>query len=502
MYQQITVETPSPQVAAQEEKRTLVRDIMGGTNTMRAGGETWLPKHPAEGSAVYRSRLKKTFLDNFVDLAITKAVGKLFSKPIQRTDILPEIEPLLENIDRQGSALDPFVMDVARQAFQDGISFVMVDMPQVGVDVRTLADEKRLGIRPYAIHIRPQDILETLSEMIAGVETLTRVRIKECVSVPAAGSWRYEEIEQVRVWYRDEIYDVNTKQSRVIVRWEVWREVEDINDADKFALVDEGTTAFNRIQLIPFYTNRTGYMAGEPPFQNIAESTLEHWQWKSEHAHALTMCCFGMLTATGVSPEDQIEVGPAKVLRAADPAAQFGYTETTGVGVTLAANALKEIEARIETAGVNLRVERAGGVTATAAAIDSEDTSAGLKAIAHGFSDSIGLMLQYFAEIMGLDADNAGTVAVNTDFGAAKGTLGGLPEITKGRALGDISRRAWINTMKWRGELDPDFDIEANEDELDQESPALASFPAQANKDLGNMSISATADMPIDSDGR
>ena len=136
-------------------------------------------------------------------------------------------------------------------------------------------------------------------------------------------------------------------------------------------MCDEGMTSFKSIYLVPFYTNRTGFMRGEPPFQNIAESNLEHWQTKSEYKHALSMQCFGMLTATGVSEESTIEVGPAKVLRSSSPEAKFGYAETTGTGVTLSADALKAIESRIETAGVNLRVENAGNVAATAAAIDS-----------------------------------------------------------------------------------------------------------------------------------
>jgi hypothetical protein len=261
---------------------------------------------------------------------------------------------------------------------------------------------------------------------------------------------------------------------RTVVRWELHRQ----NEKKEWYVYEEGLTSFRRIYLVPFYTNRVGFMEGEPPFQNIAESNLEHWQWKSEHAHALTMCCFGMLTATGVQAEDQIEIGPAKVLRASDPAAKFGYTETTGVGVTLAATTLQAIESRIETAGVNLRIEQAGKVTATAAAIDSEDTNAGLKAVAGGFSDSIEQLFQFFAEMMGGDAANAGEAHVNDDFASRKGTDAGLVELGKMRALGDISRESYLRELIRRDELAVDFDIEANLEEINSEGPVLASFTA------------------------
>lgn len=459
------VSTQSPRIAYLEQQRQLVRTIMGGTFAMREAGKTYLPQHPAESDGVYKTRLEKTFLDNFVDLAITKATGKIFSKSIKTENIPSQIEDLLTNIDRQGRALDPFIMDVAKQAFEDGISFVMADMPPAD-GITTLADEKAAGVRPYAIHIKPQDILETVSEMIGGVETLTRVRIREVIQEP--DGWDYVTIEQIRVWYRDTVVEDNGT-ARMIVRWELYRQS---GAEKKWELQDQGSTTFKSIYLVPFYTNRTGYMEGLPPFQNIAESTLEHWQWKSEHAHALSMQCFGMLTAVGVSEDSDIQVGPAKVLRSSNPEAKFAYTETTGTGVTLAADTLKAIESRIETAGVNLRVENAGQVTATAAAIDSEDTTAGLKAVANGFSDSIELLISYFAEMMGIDAGSV-SAECNTDFGAAKGTQAGLQELSKGRALGDLSRRAWIDQLKWRGEIDPKFDTELNDEEIQAEGPAL-----------------------------
>ena len=461
--QKADVSTPSPRVAELESKRELVRTIMGGTFAMREAGKKYLPQHPAESDGVYKTRLEKTFLDNFVDIAIAKVSGKLFAKPVQIKDSPTLLEPLLENIDRQGRALDPFVMDVAKQAFIDGISFVMADMPKTD-GIRTRAEELSAGVRPYAIHIKPESILETVSEMIAGIETLTRVRIKE-VSLQPDG-WEYVAVEQIRVWYRE---------PTGLVRWELYRQ----NAKGEWSLFEEGATTFKGIYLVPFYTNRAGFMEGFPPFQNIAESNLEHWQWKSEHAHALSMQCFGMLTAVGVDDQSEIQVGPAKVLRSSNPDAKFAYTETTGTGVTLAADTLKAIESRIETAGVNLRVENAGQVTATAAAIDSEDTHAGLKAVAIGFSDSIELLFSYFAEIMGIE--DTAEVAVNTDFGAAKGTQAGLTELTKGRALGDISRRAWIDQLKWRGEIDPEFDADLNEEELSAEGPALSTMGGTSN---------------------
>lgn len=459
MQQKATVADASPAIAELHSKRQLITAIMQGSDALR--NKTFLPKYPAELDADYAARCERTFLDNFVGMAIDKATGKIFAKEIKTENVPTEIENLIENIDRQGRALSPFMMDVANMAFQDGISYVMADMPRTE-GVVTLADEKASGARPYAIHVKPSQVLEVLSEMINGVATLTRVRIKEQLSLPITGEWGYSEIEQVRVWVRE---------STGLVRWELHRE----DDKGKWNKVDEGNTTFKSIYIVPFYTNRTGFMLGAPPFQNIAESTLEHFQLKSDYQAALEMCNFGMYWATGVPDDFKMKVGPRQSLTATDPGAKFGIMETSGEAVTLSLNAIKAVESRIESAGVNLRVENAGEVTATAAAIDSEDTDAGLKATAQGFGDSCELLFQYFAEMQNGDVSNAGECSFNDDFGQRHGSDAGIQSLDKSRALGDISRKQHNEEMKWRGERRPDFDSDVNDEELSQEMPDLSS---------------------------
>jgi len=57
------------------------------------------------------------------------------------------------------------------------------------------------------------------------------------------------------------------------------------------------------------------------------------------------------------------------------------YLEHTGAGIKAGFDDLAAIEKRMEQASMTVRVENAGRVTATAAAINSEDANAGLKAI-------------------------------------------------------------------------------------------------------------------------
>ena len=62
-----------------------------------------------------------------------------------------------------------------------GMSHVLVDYPVTAGRVRTLADEKAMGARPYLIHIKANQILGWRSSVQNGGEVLTQLRILENV---------------------------------------------------------------------------------------------------------------------------------------------------------------------------------------------------------------------------------------------------------------------------------------------------------------------------------
>ena len=465
MKEKATVESRSPRMHCLEERRTLCRDIYGGTDAMIKAGRRHLPQHLAESETAYNQRLQATVLSNFVQQAVSKAVGKIFSKPITLRDNVPAaIRDACENIDRQGRALDPFLMDVATSAFIDGVSYILADFP-MALGVVTLADELALKARPYALHVKARDLLEILTEQRGGETVITRVRISEEFCRPIPGGWEYEEVEQVRLF----------RLVGDVVTWEVWREAaeERPGAAAVWTIVEQGITSFSRIPLIPLYTNRIGYMEGTPPFQNVAELNLRHWRLTSEQTFTCSMQSFAMLGGSGVSADSVIEVGPCKKLFSKSPDSKFYYVEPTGKGAEIGRSELKAIEQAIETVGAMLRVERAGQVTATAAAIDTEETNATLKAVALGIKDSVEELFQHFARILGLGEDAGGEVVVNTDFGAPRGTDAGLNTLASLNMAGKLSDLRMLAELQYRGELSPDFDHDKNHDELAVEADAM-----------------------------
>jgi len=466
--QKIDVSTPSPVYIELEERRALTRDLLGGTPAMKRAGRKWLPEHPGEiGGGNYNLRLAGNVLTPFTAQAIDKANGKLFAKQITLTDVPPQIAALMEDFDLQGRDFNAFAMDATRSAWADGVTYILADEQKPDKKIVTAADRTAANLRPYAVHIKACCLLDpVVSEMIGGKRTITRIRIKECTQVPD-GKWGYREQERIRVLER-------WPDGSII--YQIWEEQETANGKE-WVMIEEDITAMKQIYLIALYTNRTGFMIGEPAFQATAELNLAHWRVTSELQNTVTMSCFEMLAATGVTKEDWSgDVGPNKIARCVAPDGKFYWLSPSGSGAKIASDYLKDIEARIESAGASLRVERAGNVTATAAAIDSEEGCAGLKAVAECNSDALELLLQYFAEMLGLDTKKAGSVAINTDFGAAKGSDAGLTSLDKALALGKLSEESYFEIMGWRGETPSDFDIELNRERLAAEGPSLGTL--------------------------
>lgn len=442
------VAKPSSRYLALEALRALPRALMGGTDSMRAAGVTYLPRHAAESDESYRMRLEGTTLYNGYEQTITAQTGKLFGKPVVLDDdVSPELETLAENIDGQGRALTPFAFDLMKEAMVDGISFIYVDMPQV-VEGATMADQRLFGARPYWVILCASQIIGWRSENVNGSQQLTQLRIKE-ETVEPDGEFGDKVVQRIRVLRPG--------------AWDLYEQRGSNANTSVWVLVQSGVSSLDYIPVVPVYTNRVSFFEGEPPLRTLAELNREHWQSSSEQRYALTFSRFAMLKVTGVDDSTKdVVIGPNKSLRL--PAgADAAFIEHNGAGVGAGLEDLKAIESRMASAGMQLRVEQAGQVTATAAAIDSMETNAGLRAVAHGFQDALEQALQMTADYLGIT--NGGSVTVYDDFARAP-PQGSVAELTTLSATGKISLPTLWDELKRRHVLADDFDPEVEMERL------------------------------------
>lgn len=439
----------SPAVEAMIAKAAKIRTLVAGTSAMRAAGATYLPRFAAESVDSHRARIQRSVLFNGTAKCVADLVGRVFAKPIVLQDDVPEaLRPYAEDIDRAGTHLN----EIARHAFDDalipGIGFFVVDAPIAPEGARTRADTLAAGVRPYLLYFPLESVLGWKSERIAGVETLTQFRFFETVSEPD-GEFGEKVIQQIRVLEP--------------TQWRTFRK----SDKGEWLQHDVGANPIGKVCVAPIYLNRTGFMTGAPPLEDLADLNIAHYQSDSDQRNILHVMRVPILFGAGFEEKDQVEVGASTMVRTSNPNATLRYVEHNGAAVTAGANDIKDLEARMQNFGLQLLVQRPGPQSATGEIRDATKEASQLAAMASALQDALEFAFGFMAEFEGLGREAGGSVIVNREF--SLGTIGDLQLMVTAAGNGQLSRETLWAELKRRGALSDDFDAETEAFRLEAE---------------------------------
>lgn len=420
---------PSAAYTRMSGKWELPRALMGGTPAMRMLAYKFLPRHPAESGRHWHARLQRSVLRNFFRRTVQSLTGKVFARPLTLgEDVPPRLRELMEDIDLTGRNLHVFARDVFADALVHGLSHILVDYPRIAPG-QTLADERALGARPYAVHVKADQVIGWRVEDGSGRPRLTQLRLRESV-VEGDGAFGEQTVERIRVLEPG--------------AWTLWQQDPD----GDWAVVDRGRTSLEEIPLVTVYTGRVGMLEAEPPLEDLAWLNLEHWQVRSDQRNALNVTSFPILAAAGWTKDDgQVEFGPNKFLTTADPAGKFYYVESGGAHLAAGRAELEALEEAMRLFG--LQFETRATPTATGRRIDAAEGAAPLQAWALGLADAVEQMLVYFARWEGLE--DGGSVSLGGDLVPLD--TGELEALVRARATGDLGRTAFLGELKRRGVL-------------------------------------------------
>lgn len=446
--QQKTVATPSAEYTGAAALWALPRALMGGTRAMRAAGRAYLPKEDGESDPNYLSRLNRSTLFNGFRKTVKDMTGKVFARPIALGDDLPEkLKGYAENIDLAGRNLNVFAYDVFADALQAGISFILTEMPPVQPNA-TREDDIRSGRRPYLVHIRAEELIGWKSDLVAGQETLTQVRIAECVTEPDPDNpFEEREVRQIRVIERG--------------AWSVYRQASD--EPTKWTLFDEGPNSLTDIALAPVYLNRTGFMLGAPPLEDLADLNVSHWQSQSDQRNILHVARVPILFGSGFEATATLAIGAGTMARSTNPAAKLQFVEHSGAAIGAGRDDLKDLELQMQAMGLQLLMPKPGQ-TATGEIRDDVKENSPLAMMAKALEDALEQSFGFMAAYIGLGQDAGGSLDVNTDFGIAAHTTADLPVLLQAAEKRMIGPDTFIKELKRRlvlaDELDPEKEAE------------------------------------------
>lgn len=456
--------TTSAAYDAMVPRWALIEALLGGTESMRAAGQNYLPQHSEETDANYAERLAVATLLNITEQTLDTLASKPFTEPMKLDEVPKQIEDLLDDIDLQGNDLNTFCRKWFREGMAKTFAHVLVDMPRVvpraDGQPRTVEDDRKENIRPYWIAIKPEQVLFAMSEIIAGEEVLKHVRILECNKV------------------RDGFSEVFQRQIRILEpgHVEIWKpKPRKVNQKEEWYKAEEWETALDYIPLRTFYADREDFMYGKPPLLDLAYMNVAHWQSTADQRHILKVTRFPILACSGDDgSEAPITIGPNKVLYTSEATGKFYYVEHTGAAIEAGNKDLEDLERQMSGYGAEFLEEDPGNPTATAKAIDTAESASSLSSMAMRFEDAVAGALSMTADWLKIDNTKAGTVEVVKDYTPEMADLPGLDALDKARTRRDISREAYLNGLIKRGVLPEDFDMEADQALIQDEADSLA----------------------------
>ncbi len=429
--------------------------VMDGVEGMKDRGTEFLPMFRGEDTDDYKFRQTcAKFTNVYADIVETLA-GKPFEQSVQLVKdivsddsdadettelVIPkEIYEFCEDVDGSGNNLTVFASQTFLQGINNAIDWILVDYPTRDPAVRTLADLKRSGTRPYWSHILARNILSVKSEMVGGVETLTYVKIFE-----PGDPQHIREFERLT-------------DGRVV--WRLWRK----NEKNKYVLVDSGVISIGVIPMIPFVTGRRDGRRWRftPPMRAAVELSINLFKQETELEFKSVMSAYSMLAGNGIErpkgkdgkPDDTLLVGPSRVLWSpprsdGGPAGKWEWIEPSS-------EILKFLQSRIDGTIQQLRelgrqplTASSSNITVITAAVAAGKAKSAVKAWAYSLSDALANALLLTAKWMVIDYNP--TVHVFAEF---DDWMEGedLDALDKARARGDISHETYCEELQRRG---------------------------------------------------
>lgn len=448
-----TPATPSMAWVAMSEKWQMIETLMSGTLAMRHAGETYCPRHEAESQANYQERIQRATLFNMMELTLDSLVGKPFSDPIKfKQDVPEQIVSFKDDLDLQGNGLSTFCRNWFREGLAKSFAHVLVELPQLGDaergTVRTLADDQSDNRRPYWILIKPENVIFASTTVVNGVDVLTHVRIAESV------------IE------RDGFGEVVKQHIRVLEPGTFavyeWQEDKDKRKKGKWILIESGQSGLPFIPMITFYANKSGFMEGKPPLEDLAHLNIRHWQSTSDQNNILTVARFPMLAVAGATDQSgtQMAIGPRQLLGTKDANGRFYYVEHSGKSIDSGWQDLDRLEQQMAAYGAQFLRRAPGGQTATARALDSAEAMSPLQDAFIRFVMAVNLALKYTAAWLKLD--DGGTIDANIDFQPNSVNVAILTTLLTARKNGDLSREDFLQRLKELEIISDEFDSRIN----------------------------------------
>jgi len=459
--QKAKINTPDDYWKERQEDFQLARDLDKGRKAMIKAEVKYLPKEPKEKPKAYEVRLHRTdFYPGFSE-CLDDLTGAVFKRDIMLgEDATEEQKKFLENVDLEGNNLSVFAKSLFRNAEKYSIAYFLVEFPNVQKGIN-LAQERKMGARPYWREVEAPDIIFMASRVVNGERRLVDLRIQEMVTIP--DGFGLKKTQQIRRYVQK--FDAQGQPERV--DWEVYKKKPDKDEYEEIPTGGTGTlNPVKRIPLVPVYTKRDGFMRGKWRLEHCAWLNVMHWQSSSDQRNILRVVRCPILAHAGFykDTDKDITISPNTHQGTTRPEAKMWYVEHSGQAIEAGANDLERLKGEMQQTGKKMAIKKTGSITATEAGINTAQSQSELQSDSKSLKDALENGYALNAEWVG-SKDPAPSIIVNTDFGILEADSGNNKLLLESTQAGKLSTRTYLQEVKRRNLLEETLDVH---EELEQ----------------------------------
>ena len=433
---------------------------MGGTQAFRENSGELLPIEPKEDEAAWKRRVSHAVLSPYTMRIADQAAGLIMRKPLQLEpkeeggEVDEYWQNWIENVDGYGTDLDAFARRVVLNSILLGHSAVLVDFPTTE-PAENLLQERQLGLRPYFLEVRADQILGWRKEGDSPLAPVDQIRISEYVTEPV-GMFGDRVVQQIRVLEPG--------------AWSIWRKGE-----DGWALYQDGTTSLPVIPLAVTYSNKVSELMSTPPLLAIANLNILHAQRQADLQHALHVAALPVMYLKAYEDVDNEIALSANSAILLPENGEVGYAEPASSAFDSQQNFITELENQMRNLGIStLFSQTYVGETAEAKAMDRSDSDSMLSLVSQDLENALQNAIDIAAAYVGIEAPK---VCVSRDFDLQKLDGGQVQQYMGLWQNGAITLQTLLQVLS-RGEILPDIDVESEIEMLEAEK--LAGLEMQA----------------------
>jgi hypothetical protein len=493
----VSPKTPSSDYNSMAGFWQMVDTILAGAQALRNHASLYLPRFENETQKDYANRVTWAPLTNIYADISRNLASKPFAKQLTVAEgsddaIVGTVDAasdkrtggFIDNVDGQGNNLHVFASNSFKDGIDHGLTWILVDYPSTNDDVedpdagrvRSQADEKAMGLRPFWVFVPASKVIAAYSEFENGVEVLTHVRIDESATVRS--EFGEQTVERVRVIDRAE----QPEGTFGPATWTLFEKQRDAAGKEAWVSVGQGVYTIGMIPMVPVFIGKRQGMSFqvEPPLRDLAYMQIEEFQQESNLKTVKNLTAFPMLVFEGgTAPVDAdgqktvVPVGPRSVLfpgsNAGGGNASVKFVEPSATSLKFLEDSLATFRKEMRDLGMQPLTE--ANLTVITTANVSKKASSAVQAWAILFQDALercfGLTAQW------LDLADTTEVLIHTDFALDLDDSGQPEVLIKSVSQGILSKKTVRGEFKRRGLLSDEFDEQAEEERIAEETQGL-----------------------------